>query len=121
MKIRDKNPVLKNIIEELEKAGREKKAPVWERLAEMLNKPSRKRVEVRIYDIEKNAVTGETVVVPGTVLSDGEMKKPVRIAALRFTETARTKIEKSGGKCISIEELMKEHATGKGAKIRILG
>ena len=118
---RNKNELTSKLIEDLEKTGHEKKASVWKVVAKALNKPTRRRIEVNVYDIEKNANKGETVIVPGVVLSSGELKKTLKIAALRFSPAAKAKIEKAGGKCISIEDLMKAHPTGKGAKIRILG
>ncbi|MBU0898357.1 MAG: 50S ribosomal protein L18e [Nanoarchaeota archaeon] len=121
MKLRDKNDITKDLIQELEKTGYEKKAPVWRTVAKALNKSRRKRIEVNVYDIEKNAKKGETIIVPGVVLSNGDMKKALNVAALRFTPTAKAKIERAGGKCMHIEDLLKAHATGKGAKIRILG
>ncbi|MFH1445205.1 MAG: 50S ribosomal protein L18e [Nanoarchaeota archaeon] len=121
MKTRDKNILLKELIQELDENGREKKVPIWSAIAKALNRPRRKAFEVNVYDIEKNSKKGETIVVPGTVLSNGDIKKSLKVAALRFSPTAKAKIEKAGGKCMSIEDLMKAHATGKGAKIRILG
>ncbi|MGC8812280.1 MAG: 50S ribosomal protein L18e [Candidatus Aenigmatarchaeota archaeon] len=111
------NPYLRQLIEELKKSSRELKAPIWLAIAEKLEKPRRKKVEVNIFDIEKNAQTNETVIVPGVVLSSGELTKPVRVAAWRFSRKAREKIEKSGGKCLTIEELLKENPKGSGVKI----
>lgn len=112
------NPYLKQLIEELKKSSRELKAPIWLAIAEKLERPRRKKVEVNICDIERNTKTDETVVVPGVVLSNGELTKPVKIAAWRFSQKAREKIEKIGGKCLGIEELIKENP--KGSNVRIL-
>lgn len=115
MKVREKNPVLKKTIEELYRKGI--KYPVWKSVAKALNKPRRKRYEVNLYKIEKFTHEKETVVVPGVVLGSGEINKPVIIAALRFTQEARKKIENVGGKCMSILEMAEKNPKGSGIKI----
>jgi large subunit ribosomal protein L18e len=111
------NPYLKKLIEELKKSSRELKAPIWLAIAEKLEKPRRKKVEVNIIDLERNVKPNEKVVVPGVVLASGELTKPIVVAAWRFSQKAKEKIEKVGGKCISIQELMKENPKGSGVRI----
>jgi large subunit ribosomal protein L18e len=52
------------------------------------------------------------------VLSEGELTKKLTIAAWRFSAKAKQKIEKAGGRVISIEELIKENP--KGSNVRIM-
>lgn len=113
MKLRNKNPVLQGLIKELES----RKEPVWKAVAKGLNRPRRAGFEVNMNDIQKHAKPNENVVVPGTVLGTGEINGAFTIAALRFTEQAKNKIESAKGKCLSIEEMMEK--TSK--KIRIMG
>jgi len=115
MKIREKNPVLKKEIESLSQAGIE--APVWKAVAKGLNRPRRRRYEVNLSRIEKFAKQNDTIIVPGIVLGEGEIRKHVTVAALKFSSEARKKIEKAGGKCLAIEQ-----ASGlEPSKIRIMG
>ena len=116
MKTRDKNPILKKEIERLNKAGIEE--PVWKAVAKGLNRPRRKRYEMNLSRLEKFANQNDTVIVPGIVLGKGEIKKQVTVAAVRFSSEARKKIEKAGGKCLSIDEVSREKDT---SKIRIMG
>jgi len=56
-----------------------------------------------------------TAVVVGTVTDDErvtEMPK-LNVAALRFTEAARARITKAGGKCLTLDELVMMAPTGK--------
>ena len=56
-----------------------------------------------------------TVVVIGVVTDDQrvlDMPK-VTVAALRFTETARARITKAGGKCLTLDEMIMQTPTGK--------
>ncbi len=115
MKIREKNPVLKKEIESLSKAGIDK--PVWKAVAKGLNRPRSKRYEVNLSRLEEFARQNDTIIVPGVVLGEGEIKKHVTVAALKFSSEARRKIEKAGGKCLTIEQ-----ASGlEPSKIRIMG
>ena len=109
------NPMLKDLIARL----RKEKAKIWKDVAEKLNKPTRKRVEVNLSRINRYAKEGETVLVPGVVLSAGDLNKRLTIAAWRFSKKAREKIENSGGRAISIEELMKENPKGSGVRIMV--
>ncbi len=117
MKIRDKSPLTRALIENLQKMG--SKNPIWKAVAKGLNRPERNGYEVNLLRIEKYAKPKESIVVPGVVLGAGEIKKAVTVAALRFSGAARKKIEKAGGKCLTIEEMAKENPKGKG--LRIIG
>ena len=61
----------------------------------------------------------ETALIPGKVLSPGNLTKKVSIAAWSFSDKAEEKIKEAGGKSMSIEELVKTNPKGKD--IRILG
>lgn len=114
MKIREKHLAVKELMILLEK----KRAATWKAVAKGLNRPRRKGREVNLFDLE--GVAGkEAILVPGTVLGEGEITKPVTIAALRFSGKAREKIEKRGGTVLTISEMVEKHPTGKG--IRIVG
>jgi large subunit ribosomal protein L18e len=54
-------------------------------------------------------------VVVGTVTDDQRVLEvpKLTVAALRFTETARARIVKAGGKCLTLDELVLQAPTGK--------
>jgi large subunit ribosomal protein L18e len=112
------NPYLKELIEKLRKKWLEAKAPIWKTIAEKLEKPSRQRIEVNLSKIERYANENEVIVVPGKVLGMGDLTKKVTVAAWAFSKTAKEKIEKAGGKVLSIEELMRNNP--KGSNVRIM-
>ena len=116
-RIKDKNPVTRSLIKDLQNKGL--KNPVWKAVAKGLNRPRRKGYEVNLFRIEKYAKPKSKIVVPGVVLGSGEIKKAVTVAALRFSDEARRKIEKAGGKCLSIQEMIAQNPQGKG--VRIMG
>ena len=59
-----------------------------------------------------------TVVVVSTVTDDERMLEvpKLTVAALRFTEAARARITKAGGKCMTLDELIMQSPTGKWYK-----
>ena len=86
----------------------------FKRLSGYLKKPSRKATEVNVAKLDKISKSGEALVVPGKVLGFGEVKKKINVYAIGFSGQAREKIEKAGGKCMTLEELVKG---GKTARI----
>lgn len=76
-----------------------------------INRPpvSLSRIAGNIQDEEKR-----TVVVVGTVTDDNRLMKvpKVNVAALRFTATARARIEAVGGKTMTLDQLALQAPTG---------
>ena len=117
MKVRDKNPVLAGLIGKLDEKGSRENVPLWGTLAKKLNRPRRKGYEVNLFSLERNADGKGTVVVPGTVLGSGDITKPLKVAALRFSGKAEEKIKKAGGHTMSLERFMEETKSVRGVKI----
>jgi large subunit ribosomal protein L18e len=111
------NYQLQNLLEEMRSVAL--KSNFWKRIMKDLNKPTRQRRLVNIYKIENFAKNGETIVVPGKVLSVGELSKQVEVAALSFSDEAKRKILDAKGKVLSLRELLNNNPEGK--KVRILG
>jgi large subunit ribosomal protein L18e len=112
------NPQLQKLIEELKTAAAKEEAPIWKRVAVDLERPSRERRAVNLSRINRTTKANETVVVPGKVLSMGELDHSVTVAAAQFSGQARDKISKKGS-AITITELMQKQP--KGTNIRIIG
>jgi len=113
------NPALVSLIHNLKKQANQKDVSIWKDIAVRLEKSSKNWPEVNLNRISKYTGAKETALIPGKVLSDGELTKKVTIAAWAFSDKAQEKISKAGGKSISIEDLMKNNPDGKN--IRILG
>lgn len=108
------NPVLQRLVNDLRKLSSEKKVKIWKRVADDLEMPTRRRREINVGQIALVTNEGDVVVVPGKVLGVGEIKHKVKVAAWRFSESARRKING-----MSIYDIMKENPGGKG--VRIIG
>ncbi len=62
---------------------------------------------------------GENVIVPGKVLGAGGLDHALVVAAFAFSESARQQIENAKGKCLTIDEIVKQNPAGKN--LRIIG
>src|SRR3989338_7682619 len=110
------NPILKKLIQELRMLSYKEKAPLWKRIANDLEKSARQRRNVNIYKIDRHIGEKETALIPGKVLSEGELTKKVTVAAYQFSAQAKAKINKAG-KAITLQELMKTNPKGKNVRI----
>ena len=114
---RKSNPKLVTLIDVLLSESAKNDAAIWKDVAERLARPRKLHAEVNVSKIEKYAKADEYVVVPGKVLGSGSVTKPVKVAALSFSETAKRKIVEAGGKCMRIDELLRENPKGSGVRI----
>jgi len=111
------NYQLRKLIEEIEPIAYQSR--FWKRILNDLKKSTRQKRVVNVYKIDKYARDGETIIVPGKVLSVGIINKKVDVAALDFSEEAKRKISEAKGKVLSIKELFQQNPEGK--KVRIMG
>jgi large subunit ribosomal protein L18e len=116
-RIKSTNPDLISLIRLLKKKSKESNAPIWQDVAGRLSKPKRTRVKVNISKISRHSEENESIVVPGKVLGAGIISHSVTVAALAFSQQARSKIVEAKGKCLSIAELMEENSAGSNLKI----
>ena len=104
MKRGPENAELLETLRGLDKAYSKSKKRAWKRLAELLSRPRRRRVEVNLYDIEKHCPQGGVAVVPGKVLSLGTLSKKVTVVAFTATSGALSKMRAAGSKFVSLKE-----------------
>jgi len=101
----------------LKRQSRNPGGRVWRDLYERLQAPRRRRIAVNIADLQRHYERGRIMVVPGKVLSEGVVRDKLKVAAYAFSAKAKAKIEAQGGKCLTLEELMKVNPTGKNVKV----
>lgn len=112
------NPVTIRLVSELRKTSNEQKVAIWKDLAERLTRPTRIRSEVNLDKIETNLKKDEIALIPGKLLGTGDLTKPITVAALRASQSAKDKLKAVKGQFLTIQELIKKNP--KGAKVRIL-
>lgn len=110
---------LNDLIIQIEKTKEANKSKFWKAVVRMLRGSSRQKISVNLYVIEKYLKNDETAVVAGKVLAVGDVTKKMKVAAYAFSEQAKMKITRNGGKAMSIWELLKENPKAK--KVRIFG
>ena len=113
------NYVLRKTIRLLRRAARVNNAEIWRYIAELLERPARRRVVVNIYKINKLTKDGDVVIVPGKVLGVGKLNHRVVVAATAFSKQAIEKIKAANGRAMHIIELVNENPRGSGVKIII--
>jgi large subunit ribosomal protein L18e len=116
---RKTNEVLISLIADLKRASHDNQAPIWKDVAKRLEKPSSSWAEVNLRRISQYTKAKDVVLVPGKLLGAGELKEPVTVAAISVSLSAKRKIEGSGGKSITIRELIQLHP--KGTNVKIIG
>jgi large subunit ribosomal protein L18e len=102
----------------LRKVARENNAKIWKYIAELLEKPRRKRVVVNISKINRYSMDGDTVIVPGKVLGAGNINHKVTIVAMAFSKQAIDKIKAAEGRALHILEFLNENP--KGSKVKVI-
>ena len=107
----------KNNFELVETVRLAKKNESWMKVAELLSRPRRKRICINLEDLNTIAKSGEGILVPGKILSEGSIDKKIKIVAFNFSEKAKAKLIKEGCEVKSILEEIKSNPESKGLKI----
>jgi large subunit ribosomal protein L18e len=94
-----------------------KKNKNWKNIAEILSSPRRMKICVNLDEINEKTKEGDTIIVPGKVLSEGNVDKKIRIVALNFSEKAREKLKKTKSEVVNILEELKINPKFQGAKV----
>jgi large subunit ribosomal protein L18e len=111
------NDELHNLIAVLRKTSAVEDVNLWKRIALDLSKSTRTRRVVNLSRINSYSKDNDTVIVPGKVLSSGNIDHKVQVAAFTFSKAAKEKISNAKGTAISISELLKSNPKAKGIKI----
>ena len=93
------------------------KNTAWLKLAHVLSGPTKKQVSLNLSQIDANAKTGDTIVIPGKVLSQGELTKKIRICALSFSSSAIEKMKKTKSEAATILDEIKKNPKADGIKV----
>lgn len=117
MVTKHKNTELQELIGELKKASIEQDAAVWKAIALQLERPTRHQPIVNLSNLNRYTKQGETIVVPGKVLGDGELNHSLTVAALGFSCSAEMKLKASKATISTIADIMKKDPKGKTVRI----
>lgn len=112
------NSELNETIRFLKVKARENKAKIWTVIAEQLSGPRSRRAVLDLNHISRVSKPDAVILVPGKVLASGYIKHPVTVSAFQFSHDAKSKIERAGGRCIGIRDLVAKYP--KGSNVQIL-
>ena len=85
-------------------------------IASAISVPTRMQAKVNLEQINKSK--GDVVIVPGKVLSLGEVSKKIKVYSIGISEKAMEKLKKAGGEYKPIWEALKENNKLKGEIIK---
>lgn len=94
-----------------------KKQDAWLEVAGLLSTPRRKRICLNLEEISKNSNAGESVVIPGKVLSQGEIDKKIKVIAFNFSDKAKEKLLSAKCEVVNILDEIKSNPSAKGIKV----
>jgi len=105
------------LIRNLKGAARLNEVRIWSILASELSRPNRQRIAVNLSHLNRVSKPGDILLIPGKVLGAGFLKHKIEVAAESFSISAKTKINKVGGQCLTIEELIAKNPKGNHVRL----
>ena len=89
----------------------------WKKVAKVLASSTREYPVLNLWQIDKQVSQGETVVIPGKVLSKGELTKKIKICALSISGSAKEKLEESKSEFVYLFDELKKNPGAEGVKL----
>lgn len=111
------NTLMEGTIWTLRKAFKKNKAPIWRALENELLGPRSNRREVNISKLSNVTKDAQIIIVPGKVLGSGAIGHKLTVCAVSLSEMATKKITASGGKVITLDDLVEKYPDGRGVHI----
>ena len=94
-----------------------KKNDSWKEVVSILVGSRKNWANLNLEEIDKNSKDKEIIIVPGKVLSQGEISKKIKIVALGFSEKAKEKLLNIKCEVSTILEEIKKNPDAKGIKV----
>lgn len=88
-----------------------KKNSSWNEVASIMTTSTKRLPQINLSKIE--STDAKTIVIPGKVLSQGEITKKLKVVAFKFSEKAKEKLKNAG---CEITSIIKEIESNKDAK-----
>ena len=110
------NSQTRELVQQLHILASSQNAKIWKRIADDLEKPTRRRRIVNLSKLAKCTKENDNVIIPGKVLASGDINHKLTIGALQFSKHAKEKLEKNSI-CLSLKELITQNPKGKNLKI----
>lgn len=98
---------------------KKQKNPFWIKIAKYISRPKRKTICVNLDKINKYGESKMTLLIPGKILSKGELDKKLILSSLNISEKAREKIKESGSVYMDLRELLQKNQDAKDVRVII--
>lgn len=105
------NPIL---IDTIREASKNKE---WFKVAKKLASSNSNYSSLNLSQIDKESSEGDTIVIPGKVLSEGDITKKLKICALSISESALKKLKESKSEFVPLIDEIKSNKKAEGIKI----
>jgi large subunit ribosomal protein L18e len=117
LKLTKANKILRSTIVLLERKARSDSKPaIWRDAARYLSSGTVMWPEVNVARLAR--VGGASAIfVPGKVLGTGNLDKKLDVGAFSFSASAKSKIERAGGKALTVEDFVKKYPEGSGVAL----
>ena len=99
------------------RAAKKTGSEIWLNVASVLSSPRRNKIAVNLGELEKATKEGDSIIVPGKILSQGEISKKIAIIAFAFSEKAKEKLLKTKSQAVNIIDEIKKNPQAKGLKV----
>jgi large subunit ribosomal protein L18e len=90
------------------------KNPNWIKLAKVLSSSTKKYPSINLTQIDLKSKTGDTIIIPGKVLSSGSLSKKVKICALSISSSALEKLKESKSEFSTLSAEIKKNPKAEG-------
>jgi large subunit ribosomal protein L18e len=116
LKMTKANKILRSTIVLLERKARSGKTGIWRDAASYLASGTVTWPEVNVARLARIG-DASAVFVPGKVLGTGTLERKLDVGAFSFSASARSKIERAGGRAYSVEDFLKKYPEGSGVAL----
>lgn len=89
----------------------------WFPLAKILSGPSSNYSSINLSKIDRDSKTGDTIIIPGKVLSQGNLSKKLKICSLSISKTAHEKMKETKSEFSPLYQEIKKNPKAEGLKI----
>lgn len=93
------------------------KTSAWVKYVKLLSQPTKKHSSINLKKIDKQTSMGDTVLIPGRVLSSGEITKKIRICSFGISKEALENLSKTKSEWATILDEIKKNPKAEGIKI----
>ena len=94
-----------------------KNQKAWLSFAKIVAGPTRNYVSINLEDLNEKVSAGDIAVIPGKILSLGNLEKKAKLCALSFSKSAIEKLKKAKIEFCLVDEEIKKNPDAKGVKI----